>query len=67
MISVGGVPQFVSQTDTYKNRFIIAAGAQYTPDIYGNRYWKRIQYRMGANYSSPYLKVNGVNGPKNIL
>lgn len=64
MISVGGVPQFVSQTDTYKNRFIIAAGAQYTPDIYGNRYWKRIQYRMGANYSSPYLKVNGVNGPK---
>ena len=64
MISVGGVPRFDSQTGAYKNRITIAAGAQYTPDIVGRRYWKRIQYRIGANYSTPYLKVNGQNGPK---
>lgn len=64
IITIGGVPRFTSQTGAYKNRFIIAAGAQYIPDMYNKNYWKRIQYRIGANYSSPYLKVNGVNGPK---
>lgn len=64
MVSVGGVPRFVSQTGAYKNRFMIAAGAEYTPDMYGRHYWQRIQYRIGANYSSPYLKINGGNGPK---
>lgn len=64
MVSVGGVPRFVSQTGAYKNRFMIAAGAEYTPNMYGRHYWQRIQYRIGANYSSPYLKINGGNGPK---
>ena len=64
IVSVGGVPRFESQTGAYKNRFIIAAGAEYTPNMFGKHYWQRIQYRIGANYSSPYLKINGVNGPK---
>lgn len=63
-VIIGGVSKFVSQTGTYKNRFKIALGAQYTPNVFGNHYWKRIQYRIGANYSSPYLKVNGLDGPK---
>ena len=25
---------------------------------------KRIQYRIGASYTNPYLKVNGIDGPK---
>ena len=64
IVTIGGVPRFVSQTGTYKNRFQIAVGAQYMPNRHGNHYWKLIQYRIGANYSSPYLKVNGQNGPK---
>ncbi len=64
MVSVGGIPRFDSQTGTYKNQFKIAVGAQYTPNRYGNHYWKVIQYRIGANYSSPYLNINGQNGPK---
>lgn len=64
MVSVGGVPRFESQTGAYKNRFLIAAGAEYTPKMLGRRYWQRIQYRIGANYSSPYLKINGGDGPK---
>ena len=63
IVTIGGVQKFDTMTGGYKNRFKIAAGAQYTPDLYGNRYWKRIRYRIGANYSSPYLKVNGANGP----
>ena len=64
IVTIGGVPTFDSMTGGYKNRFKIVAGAQYTPNMFSNRYWKRIQYRIGANYSSPYLKVNGVDGPK---
>ena len=64
MVTIGGVPRYVSQTGSYKNRFQIAVGAQYTPNRHGNHYWKLIQYRIGANYSSPYLRVNGQNGPK---
>lgn len=62
IVTVGGVPKYVSQTGTYKNRTRIAVGAQYTPNPFGS-YWKRVQYRIGANYSTPYLKVDGFNGP----
>ena len=48
----------------YKNRTRIAAGAQFTPNPYNRRYWNRIQYRLGAHYSTPYLVVNGLTGPK---
>ena len=64
IVTVGSVPRYISQTGAYKNRFKIAIGAQYTPDPFASYYWKRIQYRIGANYSTPYLKINGVSGPK---
>ena len=46
----------------YKDRTKIAMGAQWTPDPFG-KFWERIQYRAGINYSTPYLKVNGADGP----
>ena len=64
LVTVGGEPKYISQTGAYQNRFQVAVGAQYTPKADGERYWKRIQYRIGANYSSSYLKINGQNGPK---
>ena len=47
----------------YKNMTKIAIGSQWTPDPFGN-FWERIQYRAGMNFSTPYLKVDGANGPK---
>lgn len=49
----------------YKNMTKIAVGAQYTPNPYG-KFMDRIQYRAGFNYSTPYLKVNGVDGPMEL-
>ena len=43
----------------------IAVGSQWTPNPFG-KYWERIQYRAGMNFSTPYLKVNGMDGPKEI-
>ena len=50
----------------YKNLTKVAIGAQWTPDPFDKRYWKRIQYRAGINYSTPYLIVSGKNGPSEL-
>ncbi len=47
----------------YTNRTKAALGAQWTPNVYSKNYLKRIQYRAGISYSTPYLKVNGQDGP----
>jgi len=49
----------------YMGRTRVAAGVQWTPNPYG-KFWDRIQYRAGVNYTTPYLKVNGNSGPKEI-
>ncbi|HBE55119.1 MAG TPA: hypothetical protein DDW22_03540 [Prevotellaceae bacterium] len=41
-------------------------GAQYTPDPTDRHYARRMQYRVGANYSTPYLRVNGARGPYEV-
>lgn len=51
---------------SYKNLTKIVLGAQWTPDPFDKRYWKRIRYRLGASYTTPYLKVNGMNGPSEL-
>ena len=42
---------------TDRNKFCI--GAQYLPDANGRAYFQRVAYRLGANFSSSYYKVNG--------
>lgn len=48
------------------NRQKYNVGLQY---CYGERhrsFFKRVQYRLGASYATPYYKMNGVDGPKEI-
>lgn len=55
---------YVASTGSYSNRFRLNAGAEYVPDRYGRSYLQRINYRFGGYYSSPYLKINGLDGPR---
>lgn len=55
--------EYTPTKGSYKDRMKVAAGAQYTIDPLNKRYAKRIQYRMGAHFSTPYLKINGADGP----
>ena len=55
---------FVSTTENYMNRTKIALGGEMQPDRYSNKYFRRVQYRIGASFSTPYYKVNGYNGPR---
>ena len=50
---------------SYMNMTKVAVGGQYTPNIFGN-FWQRIQYRAGVSFASPYLKIDGKDGPSEI-
>ena len=57
---------YTLQDGIYKDRSKFNLGAQY---CYGERsraFFKRVQYRVGASYATPYFKMNGVDGPKEI-
>lgn len=54
---------YTSQKGEYCNRSRIAIGAEYTPDATSRRYMSTVKYRAGFNMSTPYLKVNGQDGP----
>ena len=56
--------QYISAEGEFTDRTKIAAGAEYLPDPYNRNLLKRIRYRMGAYYSTPYAKVNGTEGAK---
>lgn len=62
METEGGL-SYTAKEGAYLNRSKFAAGAQYTPDPLSNNFLNRVQYRFGAHYSTPYLKVNGQDGP----
>lgn len=56
--------KFVSTTENYMNRTKIVIGGEFQPDRYSNKYLRRVQYRAGASFSTPYYKVNGYDGPR---
>lgn len=61
-----GKYQIVNLNTAYMNRQKYNVGLQY---CYGERhrsFFKRVQYRLGASYATPYYKMNGVDGPKEI-
>jgi len=45
-----------------RHKFVL--GGEYIPDPYSRKYLNRIHFRAGIGYATPYIKVNGVNGPK---
>lgn len=61
--SPNGNVTYNTKTGAYSNRTKFAFGAEYTPDPSGRKYMSTVKYRVGFNYSTPYLKVNGQNGP----
>jgi len=51
-----GIKGFNAQT--FANRYKVAVGAEYIPATRGN-YFKRMAYRIGANYERDYVMVGG--------
>lgn len=57
------LPDAMAMAGRFNNRTKIAVGTQWTPDPFDKRYWKRIQYRAGISYTTPYIKTEGKDGP----
>ena len=54
--------------DYYKNRHKFTVGADWIPNPspIARGFFKRIHYRIGASYATPYYKINGQDGPKEM-
>lgn len=56
--------QYAATTGSYSDRHKINVGAEYVPARFDGSFGKRIHYRAGAFYSTPYLRINGQDGPR---
>lgn len=57
---------YATQTDVFNNRHRINLGTEYCRNERSRNFSDRLRYRFGVGYTSPYLKVNGNDGPKEI-
>ncbi len=49
------------QSDLYRNTVRYAVGAEYLPSLTDRKYFNRMRYRAGFNYSDSYVVVKGSN------
>ena len=60
------IPTYALKSDLFSDRHKVTVGGEYCPDASGNKFWKSIRYRAGVSYATPYIKINGGDGPKEI-
>ena len=58
---------YSSNTGMFTDMHKVSAGIEYVPDPEGLKWRKRVRYRAGFAYSSPYTKIDGQDGPQNFL
>lgn len=56
--------KYVLRDGLLKNRTKVVVGGEYIPNPVSRDFFKRVHYRMGISYATPYYYVNGVEGPK---
>ena len=58
---------YVTSKDIMKDRLTLKLGAEWVPNAVDTRhYLNRIHYRFGAGIATPYYKINGQDGPKDL-
>ena len=50
----------------YKDRHQFTLGTQICPDEYDRSFLKRIRYRTGVSYTTPYYYIGNLEGPKEL-
>lgn len=55
--------QYGVSTKAFQNKHQFIVGAEYVKNPMGLRLSDRIRYRIGASYTSPYVKIDGADGP----
>ena len=49
-----------------QDRTKVNVGADWLPNPMGRKYLDHVHYRIGAGYATPYYKINGQDGPKEL-
>lgn len=57
---------YVMNDNAFKDRHKFTLGAEICPEEEGRSFLKRIKYRAGVSYVTPYLNVDGGDGPKEL-
>lgn len=56
--------RYASVDGLLKDRKQFTMGLNYVPEAMSRNYLKRVHYRFGAGWATPYYKINGADGPK---
>lgn len=57
---------YVLSSNLLKDRHKFTLGFELCPSETGRKFFDRIRYRAGASYATPYLIINGQDGPKEM-
>lgn len=58
--------QYALRSDLLDNSYKFTVGGEYCPRWNARNFFQRIRYRFGAGYTTPYYKINGQDGPRQI-
>lgn len=65
MIS-NGESSYAIKKDYFDDRHKVTIGGEYCKNPNARNFFQRIKYKAGASYATPYLNINGLDGPKEI-
>lgn len=58
--------RYALRSDLLDNSYKFTIGGEYCPRWNSRNLFQRIRYRFGAGYTTPYYKINGQEGPRQI-
>ena len=63
---VNDKPSYTVKEHYFKDRHRVSLGGEYCKNQMSRRFFDRLRFRAGASYTTPYLNINGQDGPKEI-
>ena len=60
------LPSFALNDEYFDDRHKVTIGGEYRKNPTSRYFFQRLFYRAGASYATPYYKINGQDGPKEI-
>ncbi len=63
---VNGISSFVLTPGQLKDRQKLTLGGEYCRGERYRGFFSQIHYRAGVGYASPYIKINGLDGPREM-
>lgn len=66
LINEGAATDYVLQSGQFNDRHKFTLGGEYCQGERYRGFFRRLHYRAGVSYATPYQKINGQNGPREL-